>query len=120
MLINLTNHPSSSWGAEQREAAAEYGGGVVDVPFPTVEAVAGGDEVALLAGKYADEIAGRYTPGSDTVHVMGEMTFTYALVRRLRERGFRCVASTTERVKRQLPDGSFISEFKFQKFRDYE
>ena len=55
-----------------------------------------------------------------TVHIMGEMTLTYAIVRRLRASGITCLASTTQRIKQQLEDGSFISEFVFQSFRQYE
>ena len=119
MLINISNHLSSAWGEVQLQAAAAIGG-VEDVAFPAVDAAATGSEVSALADRYCEDIASRYDAAADTVHVMGEMTFTYSLVRRLRAAGFRCVASTTERVKRQQEDGTFVSEFKFNQFRDYE
>lgn len=51
---------------------------------------------------------------------MGEMTFTYALVKRLKEAGIRCVASTTKRICTENADGSRTSQFNFVRFRDYE
>jgi hypothetical protein len=36
-------------------------------------------------------------PKPAAVHLMGEMTFTFALVRKLQAAGIRCVASTTAR-----------------------
>lgn len=119
MFLNISNHPTSHWSAEQVNAAKEYGE-IVDIEFPIIGAQSTASEVTSLADQFASDIETKYNPATDVIHVMGEMTFTYALVKRLREAGFRCVASTTERVKQQLPDGSFISEFRFQSFRDYE
>lgn len=120
MLLNISNHSSENWSDKQLEATKAFGGGVEDMPFPMISAVASCSDIITLSVMYANDIVKRYNSDADTIHVMGEMTFTYALVKRLREAGFRCVASTTERVKLQLPDGSFISEFRFQSFRDYE
>lgn len=120
MLINISNHPSEKWSQRQLEASLSYGALVTDIPFPTIDASSANDEIIADADKYSNEIIKHYNPETDAIHIMGEMTFTYSLVKRLRKAGFRCVASTTERVKQQLPDGSFISEFRFQSFRDYE
>lgn len=120
MLLNLSNHPSHLWSDDQREAAKPFGDSIVDMTFPTIDASASSADIAALADQYLDDIVKRHNPASDTIHIMGEMTFTYALVKRLRDAGFRCVASTTSRIKQQLPDGSFISEFRFQSFRNYE
>lgn len=119
MFINISNHPSSQWGREQQQAAEQWGA-IVDEAFPTIAGAASTNEVSALAVDYAGIIVRQYKPGRDVVHVMGEMTFTYALVSRLRAAGFECVASATQRIKQQMPDGSFISEFRFQAFRNYE
>lgn len=119
MFINISNHPSPLWGEEQRQAAEQWGA-IVDEAFPTIDGAASSNEVSALAVDYAGKIMQQYKPGRDVVHIMGEMTFTYALVCRLRAAGFECVASTTQRIKQQMPDGSFISEFRFQAFRNYE
>jgi hypothetical protein len=54
------------------------------------------------------------------IHVMGEMTFVHQFVKRATAAGLRCVASTTERLAVDHPDGSKTSEFRFVRFRDYE
>lgn len=119
MFINISNHPSSQWSETQRQAAEQWGT-IVDELFPSIASGAGAAEVSCLAADYAERLGQQYTPGRDVVHVMGEMTFTYALVSRLRAAGFECVASTTQRIKQQMPDGSFVSEFRFQSFRNYD
>ena len=119
MFINLSNHNSSNWSEEQRMAAAKFGE-IIDMDFPILTPTATSDEVSSLAERYAVEILSRPLSSSDAVHIMGEMTFTYALVKRLRQQGIKCLASTTQRIKQALPDGTFISEFRFQTFRPYE
>ncbi len=41
-FINLTNHPSTKWGADQLAAAKKYGN-IVDIPFPAVDPEASSD-----------------------------------------------------------------------------
>lgn len=115
MLINLTNHPSENWSEEQLAEAHRYGS-IVDVPFPNIEPTFSSSVVNRLAENVVNYVMalGR----NITVHVMGEMTFTYAVVSRLKELGIRCVASTTERTVKE-EGGKKISEFKFVQFRDY-
>lgn len=50
---------------------------------------------------------------------MGEMTFTYLVVTRLKELGIKCIASTTERKTSYSEDGTKMSEFLFVMFREY-
>ena len=119
MFINISNHNSTHWGNTQL-AAAKAWGGIVDVDFPSIGTESDASAVSALAEQYSTVIRSRFSPDTDAVHIMGEMTFTYALVRRLRQVGFTCLASTTQRLKQQLPDGSFISEFQFHSFRHYE
>ena len=116
MFINLSNHPSSCWCEKQLTAAQVYGD-IVDIAFPNIDSDTPADAISALADQYAERIM-QYN--ATAVHVMGEMTFTYALVRRLRSKGITCLASTTQRIKQQQADGSFISEFRFQTFRPYE
>jgi len=49
---------------------------------------------------------------------MGEMTLTYCIVRMLKEKGIRCIASTSER-KALSENGLRLSEFSFVRFREY-
>jgi len=49
---------------------------------------------------------------------MGELTFTYVLLNKLREKGIQAIASTTKRNVIETPEGK-ISKFSFVRFRDY-
>ena len=119
MLINLSNHPSSKWNSEQTEAANRLYGEIVDLPFPQVDP--NGDEayVARLVDEYAGKVLQLAGKQPVTVHLMGEMTFTYALVQLLKARGIRCLASTTSRDVVMLPDGTKQVAFHFCQFREY-
>lgn len=116
MFINLSNHPSEGWNKEQLAAAQQYGD-IVDIHFPNIEPAFTSSMVKSLADSTVDKITAL---GKDiTVHIMGEMTFTYAVVSRLKALGIICLASTTERNTITTPDGKKISEFKFVQFREY-
>lgn len=116
MFINLSNHPSSRWGEEQLKAAQQYGE-VIDLAFPNIEPQFTSKDVNELAEITAEGIID--IGDQPVVHVMGEMTYTYAVVSRLKEKGITCLASTTERNTIMTPDGKKISEFKFVQFREY-
>ena len=120
VFINLTNHPSATWGADQL-AAAELLGRVVDILFPIVSPDATTDEIHQQADKLVGTVL-QMAENMDaiTVHVMGEHTLTYALVVRLKEKGIKCVASTSHRGDPIiLPNGDKLSRFKFVQFREY-
>ena len=116
MFINLTNHPSENWSEEQLKAAQEYGE-IVDISFPNIEPFFTSEDINELAETTMEGI--KILDAHPVVHVMGEMTFTYAVVSRLKALGITCVASTTERIVKMMPDGKKISEFKFVQFREY-
>jgi len=117
IFINLSNHPSSGWSEEQMEAANKYGK-VQDLPFPDIKPSYDSKEVEEMAEQYLDKILKLGNPADITVHIMGEMVFTYKLVAKLKENGILCVASTTERITSEK-DGVKTSVFKFRKFREY-
>ena len=119
MLINLSNHPSARWSDEQLAAAAPFGE-VVDLPFPKVDAHADEAYIAALADDYADKVIQLAENHHATVHLMGEMTLTFALLKRLQLRHIQCVASTTERLVTEFEPGHKESTFRFVKFRIYE
>ena len=118
MLINFSNHPSCNWEQRQIEAASIYGE-VVDVAFPDVNAADDTDTIQRLADGYVRLIASMRKDSDIIVHVMGEMTFTYAVVSRLKELGIKCVASTTERNAKDIGVGQKLSSFTFVRFRAY-
>lgn len=113
MLLNLSNHSSSNWTEEQLAAA---GGRVVDMPFPQIKPDGDEEYIANLADEYYEKILN--TEGVTTVHLMGEMNFTFALVAKLKAHGIRCVASTTQRETVE-ENGLKISKFQFVRFREY-
>lgn len=118
MLINLSNHPSQYWGNRQMEAARCYGD-VVDLPFPVVAPDADSQELQILAQDCVQKILSLDKGNRITVHIMGEMTLSFIVVKLLKEKGIRCVASTTERKTTYNDDGAKLSEFSFVKFREY-
>ena len=118
MLINLSNHLSQYWGDRQMEATRSYGE-VIDLPFPVVAPDAESQELQTLAQNCVQKILSIGDANSITVHIMGEMTFTFMVVTRLKELGIRCVASTTERKTTYNENGTKLSEFSFVKFREY-
>ncbi len=121
MLINLSNHPSSKWSAEQRRAVNEQFGSAIDLPFPVISPDS--DEVYVngLANEYFDKIESITTKygSKPTIHLMGEMTFTFNLLGKLIKAGYECVASTTRREVLERPDGITESVFSFVRFRKY-
>jgi len=50
---------------------------------------------------------------------MGKFTFTYQFFKEMEKRSIPCVASTTERIVTENPDGSKTTLFKFVQFRPY-
>ena len=118
MLVNFSNHPFLYWSDIQRKAAHCYGD-TIDIPFPVVAPNASNQELQHLAQTCVEKILSMGEAEKTTVHIMGEMTFTFMVVTRLKELGIRCVASTTERKTTYNEDGTKVSEFQFVKFREY-
>jgi len=81
MLVNLTNHPSTRWSAEQMDAATKAYGRVVDLPHPPVDPSADASEVFQLASSYVEQAKSLLNGSSDdrtqisAVHLMGEASF---------------------------------------------
>ncbi len=120
MLINLSNHPSSRWSKDQERAAADYGE-TMDLFFPNVDPWWSAEEIEQVADIYVEkvlELIKSQNPKHCAVHLMGELTLCYALVKRLHKRGISCIASTSERLS--VENGSTkVSEFRFCRFREY-
>lgn len=120
MLINLTNHPSSLWCDKQLEAARIYGE-IMDMPFPAIDEMADEAYIEALADEYFQKILELAKDKNVTVHLMGELTFTFALLKRLQEHGIPCVASTSKRIVKEETAGRKGEViFQFERFRRYE
>lgn len=118
LFLNLSNHPLALWEAPQL-AAARALGEPEDLPFPVISPEADDAEIAKLAEEYAQQIMPRAEEREVVVHLMGELTFCFALVARLQRAGIRCVASCSQRDAQLLEDGSKRSVFRFVQFRNY-
>lgn len=121
MLINLSNHPSTTWPDNQLAATEKYGS-VSDLAFPTVDPQAESCQIEELAAKYEIKLRKLRAKGSFdqfAVHLMGELTFCCALVIRLQKYDIKCVASTTTRKTSIQANGAKISHFEFVRFREY-
>lgn len=116
MLINLTNHPLHKWDTEQQKLAESLYGELIDIPFPNVPPDADELYIDKLANEYLQQIL-EHKP--EAVHVQGEFTFTYRIVSLLRKKGIKCLASTTNRLMTENPDGSRTYQFRFVRFREY-
>lgn len=117
-LINLSNHPYSLWSEGQKEAAKQYGG-CQDMPFPIIDPFVDSQVVFDIAKTYAQQILKMAKDADITVHVMGEMCFTFDLIGLLQDAGIPCISSTSYRITEDLPDGSKRIEFQFKRFRKY-
>ncbi|OPZ03382.1 MAG: hypothetical protein BWZ11_00164 [Bacteroidetes bacterium ADurb.BinA395] len=119
MLINLSNHPYELWSVKQQEAAAVYGS-CVDLPFPAVDPEGDETYIEQLAESYAAQVLA-IAKGKEetTVHLMGEMTFTFTLLQMLLKENITCIASTSERISVDLGSGQKETRFDFVRFRKY-
>lgn len=115
MLLNLTNHPSSRWPENQVNMAINLYEEIHDWSFPNIDPTLSSTELDELVHVYLERI-GSLQP--TVVHIMGEMTFSFRLIRQLQRVGIPCVASTTARITEQQGDTK-ISRFEFIQFRSY-
>lgn len=119
VFINYSNHKSNDWSESQIKAARQYGE-IIDVPFANIDPDLSCDRVLEIVDSEYEKIFNVASGKNATVHIMGEMTLTFALVKRLQAVGIKCVASTTERSVKEYGDGTKESVFKFVRFREYE
>ncbi len=121
MLINLSNHPSSTWSPMQLQTAHDMFGDITDIPFPEINPEWDESEIAGLAQTYHEKIKdiAKKTDAVPVVHLMGEYTFCYALVNLLKEVGIQVVVSTSKRQSMMHEDGTKTIKFDFVRFRNY-
>jgi hypothetical protein len=117
ILINLTNHPSEYWNERQKSAALEYGE-IVDMPFPNIAPDGDEEYIRELSEEYCNKVT-QYTQDCHvTVHLMGEFSFSFALLKLLQEHDISCIVSTTKRIVSESPEeGKKEVTFEFVRFR---
>lgn len=118
ILINLSNHPYEKWNTIQKEAAQIYGT-CIDIPFPQIEAEADEKRIQELIQQYFNQIINYSSQYIVTVHIMGEMTFVYNLIYKLKKSGICCIASTANRDVNEIDETRKQVNFKFIRFRKY-
>lgn len=125
VFINYSNHPYSTWSAEQRAAASADYSKVIDRAFPHIDPKMSINKMGDLLGSEIDaliDLINEHTiEGEDycPVHIMGEQSFCYNVVEALHGEGIRCYVSTSERISEDKGDGQKITTFKFCQFRPY-
>jgi hypothetical protein len=124
MLINLSNHPSDKWTYEQRKEALMKFTDITDIPFPLIPPEEDEKYIHESAKSYKEkcnDIFKEYPDGNENnaVHIMGEFTFTFALINLLLSEGIKCVASTTKRIVKELENNKNEVTFEFVRFREY-
>lgn len=90
------------------------------MPFPNIPPHNDIEEVNELAQVYLQKILQLQKAHPKlTVHLMGELTFTFALLQLLQKQGIPCVASTSDRMSAEGKDGTKVIRFEFVQFRAY-
>ncbi len=121
MLINLSNHPTKYWSELQITEAKKTFNSVMDLKFPKIPPQADEQYILDLAEEYfrtCNKLLSNHKTESNAVHIMGEMTFSFALVSLLLKHNITCVAATTDRNTIE-ENGMKLSEFNFVSFRKY-
>ena len=120
LLVNLSNHPYKDWSEDQKKAAEKYGE-VQDMAFPEIDPAIKIDKIKKeIAAAQIDEIKNMCKERRVTVHIMGEMSYTFYVVSQLKAFGIRCICSTSERDTEDLGGGEKKVTFRFKRFRDYD
>jgi len=125
VLVNVSNHPSSGWGEEQKKAALKLcrwenadgdiiaEGRIVDIAFPKVPASAGTNEVNKIAESLYSAILGVIDPAQSTddpdcppptIHLMGERRRRHNRRRQDIRHSFSGSASDCRDKRNQLDD----------------
>lgn len=120
MLLNVTNHASSSWSGAQLQAAHEQFGPVIDLPFPHIDAQMEDEKINRLAREYLMKIESFDNP---TVLLQGEFIFTYRLICLLKQKGIRVIAcqSNIEREEYLDENQNTVKRtiYRFSRFLEY-
>lgn len=115
LFINLSNHPSAEWNDSQIDAALQYADQIIDIPFPVVDPQM--DEVGVLnlAEKLTEKIL---SMGPSAVMCQGEFGLSYAVIKRLLDRGIIVLYACSERKVTSTGNVKTV-QFDFIQFRRY-
>ncbi len=115
MLLNFSNYPISEWSDEQLTSAIQHYGEVIDMNFPLIIPEKTLEDLRKLAQQY---VKGIFEKQPKSVHIMGELNFTYLCVTLLKDYAITFVASKTQRVSSTINNVK-TTEFKFVQVREF-
>jgi len=137
VFLNISNHPSSKWSAEQIKAAqycavrdSEIIGEdnftdfmadveIIDISFPQIPAELMELDLIGLLTSFVNSSPFVSLPKKFSCMIQGEFTASYLLINHFRSEGCSVYAATTEREVVE-EDGIKKSIFKFIRFRAYQ
>jgi hypothetical protein len=115
VMVNISNHPSETWGDLQRNKALELASNLVDIQFPLVSPSASDSELVNMANELVENMPQNVT----TALVAGDFVLTTLIVQALQRKNICCIAAASERKVSYNSDGNKIIEFNFEKYRPY-
>jgi len=72
-----------------------------------------------IVDQYFTKIQAQAANNPVTVHLMGEMTFSFSLIEKLQQSDIPCIAATSARQVKDLGGGRKEIIFNFKRFRKY-
>lgn len=131
LFINVTHHSASKWSNEQIETAKIHpvtgtSLEIIDLQFPSVKSTFDKIDISKIASRYTNKVLDivKNITGENynmdysiVVHVMGEQSLSYALIKILKEYKFLVVVSCTDRVL-ESNGVNKKAKFKFVRFRE--
>lgn len=118
VFINFSNHPSNIWSKKQLEETRQYGE-IIDIHFPNIEPYLNKKDILDMVDDYFKLIISYKDKDEIIVHIMGEMTFCFALIERLKQNNIKCIASTNQRIVNTISSNKKETIFEFCTYREY-
>ncbi len=118
-FVNISNHPSSKWSPEQKQAVKALGDPdvlgteIVDIPCPRLDPSA-----KSIAKEVTEVISKAVSESPSHALVAGPADFVYQIVKALTLKGVKCVTACSERNTVDLPDDTKKVSFDFVRFRE--
>lgn len=120
MFFNLSNHPSSSWIKEEKEAASKWGD-IVDIAFPKNDVLADENEILEIAKNFLKSL--KMTP-KDAILVVGEYSLAFAIIDELLHQGVTVLTTISNSIVAFRTNENGIQErsirFIFSEFVPYQ
>jgi hypothetical protein len=122
LVINVANHPSSTWSEKQR---AYFGDDavIVDIPHPAINPKCTADDLDVASFGFADWLVSLVNGKVDKTRVCfiiaGAQGFIFRVVGFLLMAGYNVFEATSERNTTLNPDGSKIVRFDFIDLRRF-